>query len=124
MEPDRPVPPRVDESSGFRAHALPEKYNPPNTLRPNDLVKTRAVRYKENGVGAIINASDFDPEIHEDPTPAKAPAGTGAPSGAALEALTVAALTELAAERKVDLGEATRKADIIAALVAAGITTP
>ncbi len=81
------------------------------------LVATRAVRIKSTGDEALINTSDFDAALHEDPTP---PAPAGAP---ALEGLTVAQLTALAGEKKVDLGEATRKAEIIAVLVAAGITT-
>lgn len=96
-------------------------YVPPIPPSGAQLLATRTVRVKATGDEAVINAADFDAALHEEPG-AKAPAG-GA-STAALEALTVAQLTALAGERKVELGDATKKADLIAALVAAGITAP
>lgn len=54
----------------------------------------------------IINASAFDAKVHE--VYEDGPAG--------LADMTVPALKALAEERGVDLGDATKKADIIAAL--------
>lgn len=82
------------------------------------LVATRTVRIKSTGGEALINVSDFDAALHEVPAP------PAAPTADALEALTVAQLTELAIAKQVDLGTATRKADVIAALFAAGVTGP
>lgn len=114
-------PPRVDSTSSYASNSLPPKYVPTNPLRPSDMLGTRTVRIKSTGDEALINASDFDPELHEEPG-AKKVAGTGA--APELEALTVAQLTALAQAKKVDLGEASKKAEIIAALVAAGVTSP
>lgn len=96
-----------------------KRYMPPIPPSGVQLVPTKLVRFKENGVEALINGSDFDDEVHELVGAAKKPAA-GAGS---LDTLTVAALTELAEDRKVDLGGATKKADIVAALVAAGVSS-
>lgn len=96
----------------------PKPYVPQIPPSGPQLVSTRTVRLKATGDEAVINTSDFDAALHADPAPA------GDVDTSALKALTVAKLTELAGEKKVELGEATTKADIIAALVAAGITTP
>lgn len=113
----RVSPPRVDSTSSFASNSLPPKYVPTNPLRPSDIIGTRTVRIKATGEEAVINTADFDAELHEDPAVAKK-------AGASeLEKLTVAELTELAKAKKVDLGEASKKAEIIAVLVAAGVSS-
>ena len=121
LTPEQKAALRVDSSDSYKANALPRDFKPGIPPSGVQLLPTRAIRYKESGVEATINSSDFDPAVHEDASEKKAPAGAG---GNALEGLTVAVLTELASERKVDLGGATKKADIVAALVAAGVTAP
>lgn len=96
-----------------------KRYMPPIPPSGVQLLPTKQIRFKESGVEAVINASDFDDAVHELVDAAKKPAA-GAGS---LDTLTVAALTELAEEHEVDLGGATKKADIVAALVAAGVSS-
>lgn len=117
LTPEEKAALRVDNSDSYRANALPKDYRPGVPPSGVQLVPTRYVRFRESGVEAHINTSDFDPQLHEDPTVAKK-AATSAPD---LEKLTVAELTELAKAKKVDLGEASKKAEIIAVLVAAGV---
>lgn len=121
LTPEQQAALRVDNSDSYAAHALPKGRRLPIPPSGAQLVGTRTVRIKSTGDEALINASDFNPELHEEPA-AKKGAGTGA--AAELEALTVAQLTALAQAKKVDLGEASKKAEIIAALVAAGVTSP
>jgi hypothetical protein len=95
--------------------AARKRYVPKNPLKPHNILATRMVRFKESGAEGVINARDFDPAVHEDPTTAKG-------SGTELGALSVAQLKALAEEKGVDLGDAKKKDDIVAALEAAGVT--
>jgi hypothetical protein len=71
---------------------------------------------------ARLNEADFDPAKHvlcdADGKPVAATKPGDQDPGDAFVAMTVAQLKELAAERGIDLGEATKKADIIAVLAA------
>lgn len=72
---------------------------------------------EDQGDHVVINAADFDPAVHKPyPAPEEAPTG--------LAGMTVVELKALAAEKACDLGEATKKADIVAAMEGAGIEPP
>lgn len=65
---------------------------------------------------AVINESDFDEAVHTKFEPVAASGG--------LADLTVVALKARAETHGVDLGDAVKKAEIIAALDAAGVEKP
>lgn len=86
--------------------AIRKQYVPPNTLKPNRILATRAVRVRATGAECVINARDFDSALHEDPA-------ADAPS---LEGFTVAQLKALADERGVEYADRATKADLLVAL--------
>lgn len=100
----------------FSMHALPREYQPP-VPENRRLTKTRTVIMRETGGEAVINTRDFDPLLHELPG-----AKVTKPATAKLEALTLTELRELSTKHAVDLGEATKKADVVATLAAAGVS--
>lgn len=87
------------------------------------IVKIQSSHPESQGAFVEINQSDYDPATHvlvdHEGKPIEA-VQTGEGDGAAdLAVMTVAQLRDLAAERNVDLGDVTKKADIIAAIEAA-----
>lgn len=76
--------------------------------------------YAHDGIQLeMLNAGEVGREVRDELVKGLAAAGlVGLPTGETedLSKLTVPQLLELAAERRVDLGDATKKADIIAAL--------
>jgi hypothetical protein len=106
---------RVSETNSYDANALPQKYKPPIPPSGVQLLPTKAVRFRATGHEGVVNAVDFNPDVHEE-------LGGKGDGRAALEKLTVAQLKELAAARDVELEEGAKKADIVAALEAAGVS--
>lgn len=88
------------------------------------LLPTVKVKYKEGGAIAIINESDFDPEIHtkvvERPKVVKAAADeTPLPTEAELKTMTVAVLKDSAEYKALaDTTNLTTKEQIVQAILA------
>ncbi len=82
------------------------------------VVRIASTHPDSQGPFVEINASDYDPGTHGPLVDVNGNVIEAVKPADGLEAKTVAELRALAAEKNIDLGDATKKADIIAAIEA------